>query len=99
MFVSFVANLLHEIVDDLGSLVWPGGMRGAITIMKYFFEKFSENFLKYFCSFCPFENFSKNRSRRDDSFGPKIVKIRAILAIFRPFKDFHLDLGGGGGGV
>ena len=32
MFVSFVANLFHEFVDDLGSLVWPGGMRGAITI-------------------------------------------------------------------
>ena len=33
-----------------------------------------------------FERFSKNRSRRCDSFGPKIVKIRAILAIFRPFE-------------
>ena len=32
MFVSFVANLFHEFVGDLGSLVWPGGMRGAITI-------------------------------------------------------------------
>ena len=52
-----------------------------------------------FRSFRPFENFSNNRSRRDDSFGPKIVKIRAILAIFRPFKDFYLDLGGGGGGL
>ena len=54
--------------------------------------------MKYFRSFRPFENFSKNRSRRDDSFGPKIVKIRAILAIFRPFKDFYLDFGGGGRG-
>ena len=33
MFVSFVANLFHEFVGDLGSLVWPGGMRGAITII------------------------------------------------------------------
>ena len=32
MFVSFVANLFHEFVGDLGSLVRPGGMRGAITI-------------------------------------------------------------------
>ena len=35
---------------------------------------------------CPFfrsfEKFSKNRSRRCDDFGPKIVKIGAILAIF-----------------
>merc|ERR1712078_922499 len=30
--------------------------------------------------------FFYDRSGRCDSFGPKIVKIRAILAIFRPFK-------------
>ena len=35
-----------------------------------------------------FENFSKNRLRRDDSFGPKIIQIGAILAIFRPFEIF-----------
>ena len=53
-----------------------------------FFEKFSkgQNEQKYFKKFS--ENFSKNRSRRRDRFGPKIVKIGAILAIFRPFKDF-----------
>ena len=33
-------------------------------------------------------NFSKDRLRRDDRFRPKIVQIRAILAIFRPFEDF-----------
>ena len=33
-----------------------------------------------------FENFPKNRSRRCDRFGPKIVKIGAILAIFWPFE-------------
>ena len=38
--------------------------------------------------FCSFENFSKDRLRRDDRFCPKIVKIRAILAIFRPFENF-----------
>ena len=32
LFVSFVANLFHEFVGDLGSFVRPGGMRGAITI-------------------------------------------------------------------
>ena len=41
---------------------------------------------------CPFfrsfEKFSKNRPRRCDDLGPKIVKIGAILAIFRPIKDF-----------
>merc|ERR1712078_133744 len=30
--------------------------------------------------------FFYDRSGRCDSFGPKIVKIRAILAIFRPFE-------------
>ena len=30
--------------------------------------------------------FLNDRSGRCDSFGPKIVKIRAILAIFRPFE-------------
>ena len=32
--------------------------------------------------------FSKNRLRRRDFFGPKIVKIGAILGIFRPFENF-----------
>ena len=31
---------------------------------------------------------SKDRLRREDRFRPKIVKIRAILAIFRPFENF-----------
>ena len=53
-----------------------------------FFEKFS-NVSNFFRSFLSFENFSKNRSRRDDSFDPKIVEIEAILAIFRPFEFFH----------
>ena len=38
--------------------------------------------------FRPFENFSKDRVCRDDRFRPKIIKIRAILAIFRPFENF-----------
>ena len=38
--------------------------------------------------FRSFETFSKDRSRRDDRFRPKIVQIRAILAIFRPFEYF-----------
>ena len=38
--------------------------------------------------FRSFENFWKDRLRRDDRFRPKIVKIRAILAIFRPFENF-----------
>ena len=35
-----------------------------------------------------FKKFGKNGSRRCDFFGPKIVEIRAILAIFRPFEVF-----------
>ena len=42
MFVSFVANLFHEFVGDLGSLVWPGGMRGAITISCWLFHSLEE---------------------------------------------------------
>ena len=38
--------------------------------------------------FDSFEFFLKNRLRRDDQFRPNIVKIRAILAIFRPFENF-----------
>ena len=39
--------------------------------------------------FRSFDFFSRNRSRRDDSFGPKIAEFRVILAIFRPFEDFE----------
>ena len=44
-------------------------------------------FVRFFV-FVFVRKFSKNRSRRCDDFGQKLVKIRAILAIFRPFKDF-----------
>ena len=52
------------------------------TPLREVFAKFSRIF---------FENvgakiFSKSRSRRRDQFGPKIVQIRAILAIFEPFE-------------
>ena len=39
-------------------------------------------------NFCLFENFGKDRLRRDDHFRPKIVKIRAILTIFQTFENF-----------
>ena len=39
-------------------------------------------------------NFSKSRSRRRDQFGPKIIQIRAILAIFEPFKVFGCQKNG-----
>ena len=57
----------------------------------YFSKMFEmiSNFSKSFRSFRSFDFFSKNRSRRDDSFGPKIVEIGAILAIFRPFEFFQ----------
>ena len=41
-----------------------------------------------FDNFRSFENFWKDRLRRDDRFCPKIIKIRTILAIFRPFENF-----------
>ena len=48
-------------------------------------------FSKNFGLFCSFLFFSGNGWRRDDSFGPKIVEFRAILAIFRPFEDLLVD--------
>ena len=47
---------------------------GFAKFSRIFFENVGANF------------FSKNRSRRRDQFGPKIVEIRAILAIFEPFE-------------
>ena len=52
------------------------------------FSKFlgkNSNFLKSFRSLRSFDFFSKNRSRLDDSFGPKIVESGAILAFARVF--------------
>ena len=49
------------------------------------------NFLRTFLSFCSFQIFSWDSLGRCDLFGPKIVKIRAILAIFRPFEDFRFS--------
>ena len=57
-------------------------------------EKKIDFFLYVFfvCSFArSFENFSNLSSRRRDRFGPKIVKFRAILAIFQPFEDFEFE--------
>ena len=51
------------------------------------YEKFCE--FSFVCSFArSFECFSNFSSRRRDRFSPKIVKFRAILAIFRPFQEF-----------
>ena len=51
------------------------------------FRKIFEVFVSFFVP--PFvQRFLKNISRRCDCFGPKIVKIRAILAICRPFEVF-----------
>ena len=56
-------------------------------------ENFEKKLYKSFvCPFArSFENFSNFSSRRRDRFGPKIVKFRAILAIFRPFEDFGFE--------
>ena len=52
------------------------------------FAKFSRSFRENFSKTLARNIFSKSRSRRRDQFGPKIVKIRAILAIFEPFEVF-----------
>ena len=52
------------------------------------FSDFCSKFSLVSSFFHPFENFSNFSSWRRDRFGPKIVKIRAILAIFRPFEQF-----------
>ena len=57
-------------------------------IFRKFFDHFS-NFSGTFCSFRSFNLFSSNSWRRCDFFGPKIVKIRAVLAICRSFEDFQ----------
>ena len=44
-----------------------------------------------FRSFRSLEHFSNFRSRRRDRFGPKIIKFRAILAIFRLFEDSEFE--------
>ena len=49
------------------------------------------NLLTNFCSFRSFVFFSWNSLRRCDVFGPKIINIRAILVIFRPFEDFQFS--------
>ena len=54
------------------------------TPLREVFAKFSRKFFENVGA----KNFSKSRSRRRDQFGPKIVQIRAILAIFEPFKVF-----------
>ena len=60
----------------------------TIFLFEFFFEIFS-NLWTTFRSFRSFDNFSRNRTRRDDLFGPKIIEFRAILAIFRSFEDFY----------
>ena len=63
-----------------------GNRRYGKSYEKLFPFLFSKVF-RIFGSFRSFKHVSRNRSRRDDSFGPKIVGFRAILAIFRPFED------------
>ena len=63
----------------------------SLIFVSNFFENFVENFLDFFEVFVgffvsPFVQFFL--SRHCDLFGLKIVEIRAILAIFRPFEVF-----------
>ena len=77
---------LNEVLDKITS---PIRLHRSKNFSKIF-SKIFPSFSKTFWLFRDFENFSRNRSRRDDSFGPKIVEFRAILAIFRPFEDLDV---------
>ena len=47
----------------------------------------ARSLVRLFCSLARSrEQFSKNSLRRRDRFGPKIIKIGAIVAIFRPLE-------------
>ena len=78
--------LPNEVLDKITSPIRLHRSKNASNIFSKIFRSFS----KKFRLFRDFENFSRNRSRRDDSFGPKIVEFRAILAIFRPFEDLDV---------
>ena len=76
----------NEVLDKITSPI-------RLHRSKIFSKNISKNFRSFsktFRLFRDFEIFSRNRSRRDDSFGPKIVEFRAILAIFRPFEDLDV---------
>ena len=75
MFVSFVANLFHEFVGDLGSLVWPGGMRGAITIILNFLC--DNGFLKNIV-------FNSNESSQTEATATSQRPVATIAATPRP---------------
>ena len=77
---------LNEVLDKITS---PIRLHSSKKFSKIF-SKIFRSFSKTFRLFHDFEIFSRNRSRRDDSFGPKIVEFRAILAIFRPFEDLDV---------
>ena len=67
-------------------------------------ENVSEIFRKVFefleiFSFVSFFRTKKNRLRRGDWFGPKIVEIGAILSIFRPFEIFRKQIYSSGLGI
>ena len=68
-------------------------MTSEISILRIFRKKIDNfsNFSGTFRSFRSFENFSSNSLCRCDFFAPNFIKIRAILAIFRPLEDFRFS--------
>ena len=68
------------------SIHWSAPRRPNHRKFFDFFSMLFSIFRKLFLRFVLSKFFSKNRSRQDDSFGPKIVKIGAILTVFRPFE-------------
>ena len=78
--VAASCNALNEVLDKITS---PIRLHRSKNLSKIF-----RSFSKTFRLFRDFESFSRNRSRRDDSFGPKIVGFRATRAIFPLFEVF-----------
>ena len=58
--------------------------------MRFFVHSFG--FLVFSCVSSFFPSFTKKKTRVCNDFDPKIVKIGAILAIFRPIQDFRFFL-------
>ena len=70
-----VVSLMPRRVRHFCTFVWKGALMSRRALMSS---------ARKFCR--PRENFSKDRSGRRDQNRPRIVKIGAILAIFRPFE-------------
>ena len=89
-YPTWISNTHYRVTSRLAKSLWKiwnkffGAPRMPPTPLREVFAKFSRKFFENVGA----KNFSKSRSRRRDQFGPKIVKIRAILTICEPFEVF-----------